>query len=57
MSLLDSFSPLKVVDRGYSIAKAKDKVIRSVKQVKKGDEVTIKMTDGTLITEVKDFIQ
>ena len=57
MSLLDSFSPLKVVDRGYSIAKVKDKVIRSVKQVKKGDEVTIKMTDGILVTEVKDFIQ
>ena len=57
MSLLDSFSPLKVVDRGYSIAKVKDKVIRSVKQVKIGDEVTIKMTDGILITEVKDFIQ
>lgn len=57
MSLLDSFSPLKVVDRGYSIAKAKDKVIKSVKQVKKGDEVTIRMTDGTLVTEVKDFIK
>ncbi len=57
MSLLDSFSPLKVVDRGYSIAKAKDKVIKSIKQVKKGDEVTIRMTDGTLITEVKDFIK
>ncbi len=57
MSLLDSFSPLKVVDRGYSIAKIKDKVIKSVKQVKKGDEVTIRMTDGTLITEVKDFIK
>ena len=57
MSLLDSFSPLKVVDRGYSIAKVKDKVIKSVKQVKKGDEVTIRMTDGTLITEVKDFIK
>jgi len=53
MSLLDSLSPLKVVDRGYSIATTHKKVIKSVKQVKIGDLISIKVADGLIETEVK----
>jgi len=54
MALLDSLSPLKVVDRGFSIATTQSKkVVKSIKQVKKGDVITIKVTDGLIETEVK----
>ena len=54
MALLDSLSPLKVVDRGFSIATTKSKkVVKSIKQVQKGDVITIKVTDGLIETEVK----
>lgn len=50
--LLDSFSPLKVVDRGYAIVTAKDKVVKSVKQVNKKDEVSIRVVDGNILASV-----
>lgn len=55
MSLLDSLSPLKVVDRGYAIATLNNVVVKSIKQVKKGDIVSIRVTDGEIETEVKNI--
>lgn len=57
--LLDGMSPLRVVDRGYSIATttAKKAVVKSVKSVKKGDHVDIKVTDGVIKTEVLEVIK
>lgn len=55
MALLDSLSPLKVVDRGYSIATKGKEVVKSVKQVKVGDLLAIKVADGTIETEVKNI--
>lgn len=55
--LLDSLSPLKVVDRGYGIVKAGNKVIQSIKSVKKGDEIQIQLKDGFLDTQVKEIIK
>ena len=43
---------LRTWKRGYSIAKSKDKVIKSVKDVESGDEVDIKVDDGTINTTV-----
>ena len=43
---LDTLSPLKTLTRGYSIVQSDDKVIKSVKQIKKGDNVEIKFIDG-----------
>lgn len=44
---MDALSPLKVLERGYSIMKAKDgKVIRSQKQIVKDDIVTVTFHDG-----------
>lgn len=49
INLLKAYSPYDILDRGYSIVKDKDgKVIRSVKDVKMGDSLTIKLNDGTL---------
>lgn len=55
MALLDSLSPLKVVDRGYSITQKGNDVVKSVKQVKVGDLLSIKVSDGTIETEVKNI--
>lgn len=55
MSLLDSLSPLKVLDRGYAIVKKSDDVIRSVAQVKAGDKVALQFADGTAEAQVTNI--
>lgn len=46
---LDALSPLKVLTRGYSIVESDSKqIIRSISQVKKGDLLTIRLSDGML---------
>lgn len=45
---LDAMSPLKVLSRGYSMAKQSDgSVITTVDQVKKDDTVSVTVSDGT----------
>lgn len=51
--VLDALSPLKVLDRGYSIAQdATGKAVRSVRDVKSGDELGLKLKDGVVKTKV-----
>jgi exodeoxyribonuclease VII large subunit len=52
MSLLDSLSPLKVVDRGYAIVFKNSEVVRTVRDVKKSDKIEIKIKDGVISAEV-----
>lgn len=47
-SKLDALSPLKVLTRGYSIAESGGKVIKSVKDINKGDKISIKVSDGNI---------
>jgi len=49
---LDALSPLKVMSRGYSIAKKNEKIIKSVAELNKGDRITLKLSDGELECEV-----
>ncbi len=50
---LDGLSPLGTLSRGYSVSKdEKGDIIRSVKQVKPGDRVNIKVSDGSFNAEV-----
>ncbi len=53
MSLLDSLSPLRVVDRGFSITQKNNKVVKSVHEVKANDDITIRVTDGYINATVK----
>lgn len=57
---LDALSPLKVLTRGYSMASTQDgQLLRTVKQVKTGDAVRIRVSDGTLnttITQVEENV-
>lgn len=56
MSLLDSFSPLKVVERGYSIISTGEgvakRVIKSADEVQVGDVVQARLAHGELKLEV-----
>ena len=52
---LDAMSPLKVMTRGYSLVmNEKGNVISSVKQVKNGDAILVKTSDGQLRANVHD---
>ncbi|MFS4458769.1 exodeoxyribonuclease VII large subunit [Bdellovibrio sp. HCB2-146] len=53
MAVLDSLSPLKVVDRGYSIVTKNKEVIKSASQVKKGDVLDIQLAEGSLTAVVE----
>ena len=52
LSKLETLSPLLTLKRGYTITKKDNKVIKSKKQVKKGDNLTIDFEDGSIKTEV-----
>ena len=45
---LDALSPLKTLTRGYSITSLKDdnKVVKSINDVKNGDEIEVRVKDG-----------
>ena len=52
---LDGLSPLGTLNRGYSLAKTADgRVVRSVSQVRAGDMVRVRVTDGEFAAEVKE---
>ena len=48
ISKLDSLSPLKTLSRGYSITQKEGKIIKSIDDVKKDDEIDIKLIDGSI---------
>jgi len=46
---LDAMSPLKVLTRGYAMAQTEEGVvIRSIRQVKTGDRMTVSFSDGNI---------
>lgn len=52
ISKLDALSPLKTLTRGYSIIQKDGKVIKSVNQLQKDDELEIRLTDGSTRAKV-----
>lgn len=52
-AILDSLSPLKVVERGYSIVQFGNQLVKSANDVEVGDEIKIQLSAGKLIAEVK----
>lgn len=54
---LDALSPLKTLARGYSIAKKGESIVKSVKDLKTGDKIAIRFSDGeTEATIVRTII-
>jgi exodeoxyribonuclease VII large subunit len=55
--ILNSVSPLSTLSRGYSIAFKKDKVVRSVAQLEKGDVIETRISDGSVIAKILNITQ
>ncbi len=49
---LELINPLGVLKRGYSLTYKDDKIVNSVKQIKKDDILNIKLVDGNISTKV-----
>ena len=54
ISKLDSLSPLKVMSRGYSLVTKENEIIKSINEIKKNDELELKLVDGKILTKVID---
>lgn len=52
MTKLDALSPLKTLARGYSIAKKENQIIKKAKDLKAGDKITIRFSDGEKNAEI-----
>lgn len=53
ISKLETLSPLLTLKRGYTMTKVNDKVVKSSKDLKSGDNITIDFTDGNVNAIVK----
>lgn len=54
---LDLLSPLKIMDKGFSIVENDNKIVRSVTDVKKNDNINIKVLDGTIEAKVVEVFK
>ena len=52
---LELVNPLNVLKRGFSLTYKNNKIIKSVKKVKKDDLLNIKLNDGNIIVNVKEI--
>jgi exodeoxyribonuclease VII large subunit len=56
LSTLGALSPLKIMERGYSLAYSEEnRLIKSINQVKKDESVQIQLTDGSLFCRVENI--
>ena len=53
ISKLETLSPLLTLKRGYTMTKVNDKVVKSSKDLKTGDNITIDFSDGIVEATVK----
>ncbi len=54
---LDLLSPLKIMDKGFSIVETNNKIVKSVTDVKKEDNINIKVLDGTIEAKVVEVLK
>ena len=52
---LEVLNPLLTIKRGYSITKIDNKVVNSIKDIKKSDTLTVEISDGTIISTVSEI--
>lgn len=54
---LKVLNPLNIMDKGYSISKDKDKILRSINDTKVGNDISITLKDGIVMAEVKEILK
>ena len=53
INTLNALSPLKVMERGFSIAyNENEKIIKSINDVEVGESITVSLSDGTVESKV-----
>ena len=52
ISKLETLSPLLTIKRGYTITRFNDKVVKSIKDIKKDDVINIQFNDGDINAQV-----
>jgi exodeoxyribonuclease VII large subunit len=56
LSTLQALSPLKIMERGYSLVYSEEnQLIKSIKQVKENEPLQIQLTDGSLLCNVQNI--
>lgn len=51
-ALLDAYSPLKVLKRGYTVTYNNDTIVHSISGLRIGDTLTTKLSDGQITSEI-----
>ena len=57
VELLDAFDPLKTLERGYSMVTKDGALVSSVKALKKGESITVKLSDGSIGAVVEEITE
>jgi exodeoxyribonuclease VII large subunit len=52
---LDALSPLKVISRGYALVSSNSGIVKSVKNINKGDSVKVELSDGSFNATVTEI--
>ncbi len=52
---LDNLNPLNILSKGYSVVTKENEYIKSINSLKIGDEISLKLIDGIVNTEVKEI--
>jgi exodeoxyribonuclease VII large subunit len=56
LSTLGALSPLKIMERGYSLAYSEEnRLIKSINQVNMNEQIQIQLTDGSLFCKVENI--
>lgn len=53
---LEIYNPLNQLKLGFSLVVSKGKIIKSIKKIKKGDEIDIQLSDGKIKSVVNDIL-
>lgn len=55
LNSLKLLNPINIMEKGYSLVKAEDKIIKDTKDLKVNDKIDIKLYKGEVIAEVKEI--
>lgn len=56
ISTLEALSPLKIMDRGYSLVYTEEEnLIKTVKQIKRNEQIKVRVSDGAFTCQVTDI--
>ena len=57
LSTLKALNPLGILEKGYSVVKKDNEIIKDIKKLKKDDELNIKFMKGEIKATVKEIIK